>query len=107
MFPKTLKKNSTKNIYPQVRDDLEINSPRGSKREFGRYSGADHSFEKVMGIGSDPSDSEESDDDDIQGTSTRKSIQFYDPKEFEDLEVSAEIKELFHNIMRSAQKYQF
>ena len=53
-----------------------------------------------MEIGSDPSDSEESDDNDIQGTSITKLINLYDPKEFENLEASTEIKELFQNIIR-------
>jgi len=53
-----------------------------------------------MRIDSDPSDSEESDDDDIQGTSVAKSIDLYDPKEFENLEASTEVKELFQNIIR-------
>lgn len=66
----------------------------------GRYSSNDVGFEKSMGIGSDPSDSEESDDDDIQGTSVEKGIDLYDSKEFENLEVSTEIKELFQNIIR-------
>lgn len=51
-------------------------------------------------MGSDPSDSEETDDDDIQGTSLKKSIELYNPKEFEELDVGAEIKELFQNITR-------
>lgn len=53
-----------------------------------------------MGIGSDPSDSEESDDDDIQGTGNVQPIEMYNPKDFEDLQVSTEVKELFQNIMR-------
>lgn len=53
-----------------------------------------------MGMGSDPSDSEESDDDDIQGSSIAKPIDLYDPKEFENLEASTEVKELFQNIIR-------
>lgn len=53
-------------------------------------------------MGSDPSDSEESDDDDIQGSSVAKPIDLYDPKEFEGLEASTEVKELFQNIIRQA-----
>lgn len=53
-----------------------------------------------MGIHSDPSDSEESDDDDIQGTINAQQIELYNPKDFEDLKVSTEVKELFQNIMR-------
>lgn len=65
-----------------------------------RYSGNDLDFGKPMGIGSDPSDSEESDDDDIQGTSVAKPVDLYNPKEFENLEASTEVKELFQNITR-------
>lgn len=65
-----------------------------------RYSSNDVGFEKSMGMGSDPSDSEESDDDDIQGSSIAKPIDLYDPKEFENLEASTEVKELFQNIIR-------
>ena len=65
-----------------------------------RYSGSDNNFGKSIGIHSDPSDSEESDDDDIQGTSNAQPIEIYNPKDFEDLEVSTEVKELFQNIMR-------
>jgi len=65
-----------------------------------RYSSNEIGFEKSLEIGSDPSDSEESDDDDIQGTNVAKPIDLYDPKEFENLEASTEVKELFHNIMR-------
>lgn len=80
---------------------LEDNSPRGRKHEFRRYSSNEVvAFEKSLEIGSDPSDSEESDDDDIQSTNIAKPIDLYDPKEFENLEASTEVKELFHNIMR-------
>ncbi|XP_012538376.1 intraflagellar transport protein 46 homolog [Monomorium pharaonis] len=75
-------------------------SPRGGKDGFKRYSHGDVGFEKSLGIGSDPSDSEESDDDDIQGTNVVKSIDLYDPNEFENLEVSTEVRELFQNILR-------
>lgn len=76
-------------------------SPPGGKRQFARrYSENENSFGKSMGIASDPSDSEETDDDDIQGTSIAKHVELYDPKQFEDLDVSTEVKELFQNIMR-------
>lgn len=66
-----------------------------------RYSSHDVGFEeKSLEIGSDPSDSEESDDDDIQGSSVAKSIDLYNPKEFENLQASTEVEELFQNIMR-------
>lgn len=53
-----------------------------------------------MGISSDPSDSEESDEDENQGTGNAQPIKMYSPKDFEDLEVSTEVKELFQNITR-------
>lgn len=65
-----------------------------------RYSNSDLGYGKSMGIGSDPSDSEESDDDDIQGTSVAKPVDLYNPKDFENLETSTEVKELFQNITR-------
>lgn len=65
-----------------------------------RYSDNDNNFGKAMGIHSDPSDSEESDDDNIQGTINAQQIELYNPKDFEDLKVSTEVKELFQNIMR-------
>ncbi|EZA49581.1 hypothetical protein DMN91_006204 [Ooceraea biroi] len=79
---------------------LESNSPHRRQHEFRRYSGNEIGIEKSLGLGSDPSDSEESDDDDIQGSSVAKAIDLYDPKDFENLEVSMEVKELFQNIMR-------
>ncbi|KZC11810.1 PREDICTED: intraflagellar transport protein 46 homolog [Dufourea novaeangliae] len=80
---------------------MGINSPRG-KLNFRRYSETENSFGKSMGISSDPSDSEESDDDDdeIQGTSNAQQIEMYNPKDFEGLDVSAEVTELFQNIVR-------
>lgn len=98
--PTTMQKRTIKHFDHEKNDQLEINSPRG-KREFDRFSGNDNSFEKVMAIGSDPSDSEETDDDDIQGTTAKTSIELYDHTKFDDLEVSVEVKELFQNIMRS------
>ncbi|XP_006616677.1 intraflagellar transport protein 46 homolog [Apis dorsata] len=87
--------------YPinEARSSIEINSPR-EKYNFRRYSDNDNNFGKAMGIHSDPSDSEESDDDDIQGTINAQQIELYNPKDFEDLKVSTEVKELFQNIMR-------
>lgn len=52
-----------------------------------------------MNVGSDLSDSDETDEDDILG-STAKTIEIYDPKQFEDLQVSSEVRELFQNISR-------
>ncbi|XP_076545474.1 intraflagellar transport 46 [Osmia lignaria lignaria] len=83
----------------ESRDAMGINSPR-EKLDFRRYSDNENSFGKSMGINSDPSDSEESDDDDIEGTINAQPVEIYNPKDFEDLEVSIEVKELFQNIMR-------
>ncbi|XP_020283012.1 intraflagellar transport protein 46 homolog [Pseudomyrmex gracilis] len=92
-----------KSLASDSSNTLDSNSPRNRKQhEFRRYSSHDIGFEKSMEIGSDPSDSEESDDDDIQGSSIAKSIDLYNPKEFENLEASTEVKELFQNIMRYA-----
>lgn len=93
-------RRTRKSVTSNSTNTLMSNSPRGNKHEFRRYSSNDVGFEKSMGIGSDPSDSEESDDDDIQGSSIAKAIDLYDPKEFENLEASTEIKELFQNIIR-------
>ncbi|KYN35081.1 Intraflagellar transport protein 46 like protein [Trachymyrmex septentrionalis] len=95
-----LSSRKTRKITSDSTNTLVSNSPRGSKHEFRRYSSNDVGIEKSMEIGSDPSDSEESDDDDIQGTSIAKPINMYDSKEFENLEASMEVKELFQNIMR-------
>lgn len=67
-----------------------------------RYSNNEVGFDKAARIDSDPSDSEESDDDDIQSTNIANPIDLYDPKEFENLEASTEVKELFQNISRQA-----
>lgn len=95
-------RRTRKSVTSDSTKTLVSGSPRGGKHEFRRYSSNDVGFEKSnrMGIGSDPSDSEESDDDDIQGTSVAKPIDLYDPKEFENLEASTEVKELFQNIIR-------
>ncbi|XP_077259940.1 intraflagellar transport 46 [Temnothorax americanus] len=95
-------RRTRRSVTSDSTNTLASNSPRGNKHEFRRYSNSDVGFETSMGIGSDPSDSEESDDDDIQGSSVAKSIDLYDPKEFENLEASTEIKELFQNIIRYA-----
>ncbi|XP_020707474.2 intraflagellar transport protein 46 homolog [Athalia rosae] len=57
------------------------------------------SFGKPSGLMNDGSESDETDDDDIQ-SGTAKVLETYDPRDFEDLQVSAEIKELFENIVR-------
>ncbi|XP_053987139.1 intraflagellar transport protein 46 homolog isoform X2 [Hylaeus volcanicus] len=80
-------------------NSMGINSPR-EKLNFRRYSDNDNSIGKSLGISSDPSDSEESDDDDIQGTNNAQPIEVYNPKDFENLDVSMEVKELFQNIIR-------
>ncbi|KAG5346598.1 IFT46 protein, partial [Acromyrmex charruanus] len=95
-----LSSKRTKKITSDSTNMLASNSPRGNRHEFRRYSSNNIGIERSMEIGSDPSDSEESDDNDIQGTSIAKPINLYDPKEFENLEASTEVKELFQNIMR-------
>lgn len=70
------------------------------KNIFDRFSIHENSFEQPIGLGSDPSDSEETDDDDIQGTNVKKPVELYNPKDFEDLTASVEVKELFQNITR-------
>ncbi|KAG7210229.1 hypothetical protein KM043_011779 [Ampulex compressa] len=92
-------KRHKRGVIGENSSSVEAHSPRG-KHEFRRYSDNDNSFNKSLGIGSDPSDSEETDDDDIQATNTGKQVELYDPKQFEDLEVSTEVKELFQNIIR-------
>ncbi|KOC69402.1 Intraflagellar transport protein 46 like protein [Habropoda laboriosa] len=87
----------------EVRNAEEIKSPvsrRPSTKIVPRYSDHGNSFGKSMGLNSDPSDSEESDDDDIQGTNNAPLVEIYNPKDFDDLNVSTEVKELFQNIMR-------
>ncbi|XP_066597483.1 intraflagellar transport protein 46 homolog [Prorops nasuta] len=73
----------------------KIQSP--NKRQE-RYMERDDKISRQVNLGSEPSDSEETDEDEIQENA--KVIQLYDPGEFEDLQVSAEIKELFQNITR-------
>ncbi|XP_078035415.1 intraflagellar transport 46 [Augochlora pura] len=70
------------------------------RNKFERYNKVETSFGKSLEIGSDPSDSEETDDDDIQGGSTAQQVEIYNPKDFENLKASAEVTELFQNIMR-------
>nr|XP_012152012.1 PREDICTED: intraflagellar transport protein 46 homolog isoform X2 [Megachile rotundata] len=82
----------------ESRDAMGINSPR-EKLNFKRYDN-EGGFGKSMRMNSDPSDSEESDDDDIEGTNNAQPVEIYNPKDFEDLDVSTEVKELFQNIMR-------
>ncbi|XP_076640926.1 intraflagellar transport 46 isoform X2 [Halictus rubicundus] len=90
--PRQSAKQSTSN-------NMETNSPREILK-FKRYTKVENNFGKSLEIGSDPSDSEETDDDDIQGTSTAQQIEIYNPKDFENLKASAEVTELFQNIMR-------
>ncbi|KAF7993092.1 hypothetical protein HCN44_005873 [Aphidius gifuensis] len=99
--PTTMKKSTPKTLSNEQSDDhFEINSPREKSEYQRKLSGPDSSYEKPVKIESDLSDSEETDDDDIQGSSIKKPIELYNPKDFEDLEVSAEVKELFQNITR-------
>ncbi|XP_011059062.1 PREDICTED: intraflagellar transport protein 46 homolog isoform X1 [Acromyrmex echinatior] len=95
-----LSSRRTKKITSDSTNTLASNSPRGRHEFRSRYSSNDIDIERSMEIGSDPSDSEESDDNDIQGTSIAKPINLYDPNEYENLEASTEVKELFQNIMR-------
>ncbi|XP_014476424.1 PREDICTED: intraflagellar transport protein 46 homolog [Dinoponera quadriceps] len=97
--PSTSRKSRKAILTSDSSNTLESSSPRG-KHDFRRYSGNELSFSKPIDIGSDPSDSEESDDDDIQGTNVAKPVDLYNPKEFENLEASTEVKELFQNITR-------
>ncbi|XP_015519978.2 intraflagellar transport protein 46 homolog [Neodiprion pinetum] len=100
-------KRSPKNTGSHSSLKIGVGSLRGnlSPPQPSRYSNklTDHveptSFGKSSALMNDASDSEETDDDDIQGGTT-KGFETYDPKEFEDLHVSAEIKELFENITR-------
>ncbi|XP_011144440.1 intraflagellar transport protein 46 homolog [Harpegnathos saltator] len=88
--PSTSRKSGKTMLTSDSSNTLESSSPRGK-----------HDFRRFSGIGSDPSDSEESDDDDIQGhTSITKPVDLYNPKDFENLETSTEVKELFQNITR-------
>ncbi|XP_063981537.1 intraflagellar transport protein 46 homolog [Diachasmimorpha longicaudata] len=89
---------TSKNAASDISDDLEMNSPE--RPAFRMISPPVNSFQQAVGVGSDPSDSEETDDDDIQGTSVKKPIELYNAKEFEELNVSAEVRELFQNITR-------
>ncbi|CAD6244164.1 GSCOCG00013278001-RA-CDS [Cotesia congregata] len=97
---KLVRKNSKGVSNSFETDEMEIQSSN-DKRSFRRFSNHETSFEKpVRPMESDPSDSDETDDDDIEGTNVKKPIELYNPKEFENLEASAEVKELFQNIMR-------
>lgn len=58
------------------------------------------SFNKSLRLDSETSDSEDSEDTDAQKASRSKQADFYDSKQFEDLEATAEVKELFQNITR-------
>ncbi|XP_017885006.1 intraflagellar transport protein 46 homolog [Ceratina calcarata] len=96
--PTSSRRSRQRPTNPNENTSMGVNSPRD--KLFGRYSDRDNSFGKSMVLNSDPSDSEETDDDDIQGTSNAQLVEIYNPKDFEDLEVSMEAKELFQNIMR-------
>lgn len=50
-----------------------------------------------MGLDSETSESDDSEETDLHKS---KRADFYDPKQFEDLEASSEVKELFQNILR-------
>ena len=53
-----------------------------------------------MTLDSETSDSEDSEDLDAQKFTRMKMADFYDSKQFENLDVSSEVKELFQNITR-------
>lgn len=53
-----------------------------------------------VSIDSEASDSEGTDEDEIQSNNKTNTIDFYDPKEMKDLQVSSEVKEIFQNILR-------
>lgn len=69
-------------------------------RRFSRYSMPEDSLNKPLGADSETSESDDSDDSDAQKATKMKLTDFYDAKQFENLEGSAEVKELFQNIMR-------
>ncbi|KAL7294934.1 hypothetical protein TKK_0011855 [Trichogramma kaykai] len=79
--------------------DSDVRSPSNN---FRRYSVPEESFNKSMALDSETSDSEDSEDEDAQKFTRMKMIDLYDSKQFEDLDVSAEVKELFQNISRYA-----
>ncbi|XP_058795015.1 intraflagellar transport protein 46 homolog isoform X2 [Phymastichus coffea] len=64
--------------------------------DFRRYSMPEES----MGMDSETSASEDSEEIDTQKIMRMKLADFYDASQFEDLDVSAEVKELFQNITR-------
>ncbi|XP_043478629.1 intraflagellar transport protein 46 homolog [Leptopilina heterotoma] len=77
----------------------DLISPKGKNNFNKRNSEQDFNFSKPVNVGSDLSDTDETDEDDIQA-SNAKIIEIYDPKQFEHLQVSSEIRELFQNIQR-------
>ncbi|KAJ8664424.1 hypothetical protein QAD02_006086 [Eretmocerus hayati] len=79
----------------------DVRSPRASN-DIRRYSVQEDPYNKSMGLDSETSDSEDSDDLDAQKSSRIKPADLYDPKQFDDLQVSSEVKELFQNISRYA-----
>ncbi|XP_011298442.1 intraflagellar transport protein 46 homolog [Fopius arisanus] len=98
VYNRTITMKNSKNPSSDISDDLDINSTSGPA--FRMLSTHEESFQPASGVGSDPSDSEETDDDDIEGTNVKKPIELYDAKEFDELDVSTEVRELFQNITR-------
>ena len=82
----------------------DLRSPRDT--DFRRYSVPEDTFAKPpLGMDSETSDSEDSDEQlEPAGSSQKlgrmKLADYYDPKQFEDLEASTEVKELFQNVTR-------
>ncbi|XP_014217668.1 intraflagellar transport protein 46 homolog [Copidosoma floridanum] len=93
--------NSSRTTRPKPDPhDADVRSPATKAADFRRYSVPDDSFNKSMGLDSETSDSEDSEDVDVQKIARMKLADYYDSKQFEDLNVSAEVKELFQNITR-------
>ncbi|XP_012273562.1 intraflagellar transport protein 46 homolog [Orussus abietinus] len=102
MFDNPGSRNRSKSPDESSREIGIDSSRRKSARS--RYAERDDDriepFRKSMTLLDDPSDSEETDEDDIRGTNLARTIEYYDPKQFDDIQASAEVKELFQNITR-------
>ncbi|XP_011503206.1 PREDICTED: intraflagellar transport protein 46 homolog [Ceratosolen solmsi marchali] len=89
---------SKRSIVNGVTPEVDVRSPR--MMDFRRYSVPEESFNKVIGLGSETSDSEDSEELNNPKISKTKQVELYNFKQFEDLEVSTEVRELFQNIIR-------
>ncbi|XP_008202984.2 intraflagellar transport protein 46 homolog [Nasonia vitripennis] len=94
----SMKRRGSKSKESSAPPQTDVRSPRAT--DFRRYSVPDDSFNKSMGLDSETSDSEDSEDMDAEKMSRLKLSNYYDSKQFEDLEASTEVKELFQNITR-------